>query len=465
MAILDSLTAEILVNGKILPEYDDDDQQHVPSLRTVTKYVEVPTGEEFCVRVSTSAGYHRDVEGLGVNLFIDGKIRATGLLMVKEQHDDVATFGGVMISNNDQVTELRPFTFANINFVNASRNLSSNRMSYEDFRELGTVMVKVYRVKNISERSLGRLENYSHNDEPFKTRSKKLKPEGITQCVILGPPRRCTTPKSYDTRYERLADCYIQTEVPYQSLVVEIVKRIELDAEEHLDSVAERPSTSTEPPEPVSRAASPSTDAPEPVAKVSKSDDSEDYESNDPESSGRRQKGKGRMVTGIEEDGIDVMPTKPNHPTTRSLTRLQHSHSPPEPVPKRKRNATSNEEDSGMEENVEDNEELDDGSVDVGNSPSKRIRKKIDGGQSSSSYKSKQAMFPNLLSKGSSTSSAPGRVPSRQHGKGRYHPYARLGRSSNSVEAPEPVPKRRRGTKKTGSIDDDDENENENDEE
>lgn len=116
MAILDLLGVELRAGGKTLPEYDGIDQQENPPPRMTTKYVRVPAGRIFQIRVSVSEHYQFNSEGLEFQILIDGRIHEI-LLILKEQHPGgSADVAGVEIQGSDGVVKLRPLRFSNINF-------------------------------------------------------------------------------------------------------------------------------------------------------------------------------------------------------------------------------------------------------------------------------------------------------------------------------------------------------------
>ncbi|KAI4270598.1 MAG: hypothetical protein L6R38_007082 [Xanthoria sp. 2 TBL-2021] len=71
MAVLESLTAEIRVDERALPEYDD----HNEPPHEVSKYVEAPTGKGFSIHFLVPKEYKTTSDTLGVEFSIDGRLR------------------------------------------------------------------------------------------------------------------------------------------------------------------------------------------------------------------------------------------------------------------------------------------------------------------------------------------------------------------------------------------------------
>lgn len=205
MAILGLLGAEIIVDGEALPEYDDIDQQETTLPRTAVKYVEVPTGREFNIRVSASMGKY--VEGIRFDVLIDGRIMDAVILPRKHKRkhqlaNSSHNFSGIKIQGNDGLVKRRPWLFSDIDFgrcyhssrcgmsftkfcvVGSGDSMSFGGMSFEHFRELGTITVTAFRLKNIKTSTTPPTYNPNHDYNTVKPRGRSLKPQGITQCVM-----------------------------------------------------------------------------------------------------------------------------------------------------------------------------------------------------------------------------------------------------------------------------------------
>lgn len=71
MAILGKITAEVLVDGKALQEYEDDDiKNHNPNL--AVKYIEATSGANFHIRVSILSSFMITSDAISLEVFLDG---------------------------------------------------------------------------------------------------------------------------------------------------------------------------------------------------------------------------------------------------------------------------------------------------------------------------------------------------------------------------------------------------------
>ncbi len=72
MAVLGKITVEVLVDGKALQEYEDDDMENEnPDL--VVKYIEATSAAKFHVRVSTLGSFKVTSEAIQLQVHLDGK--------------------------------------------------------------------------------------------------------------------------------------------------------------------------------------------------------------------------------------------------------------------------------------------------------------------------------------------------------------------------------------------------------
>lgn len=98
MAVLDKvrgLTACVMVDGKPLEEYEDDEDEEeraedsnaaqYRASRTITKYVESASNKEYAIQINLGRMYHFDSPTLHVDVKIDGKVMARQLIS-KEFH-------------------------------------------------------------------------------------------------------------------------------------------------------------------------------------------------------------------------------------------------------------------------------------------------------------------------------------------------------------------------------------------
>lgn len=71
MAILGKITAEVLVGGQALQEYEDDDmEQDDPKL--AVKYIEATSGANFTIRVSIPRSFKITSDAISLEVHLDG---------------------------------------------------------------------------------------------------------------------------------------------------------------------------------------------------------------------------------------------------------------------------------------------------------------------------------------------------------------------------------------------------------
>lgn len=95
MAVLDGLAgigAEVRVNDEPLVEYDDDEeykpQEDIPEHRrakTVSRYIESQTDQEFTINLSIQKPYEFDCEGIQFQIQVDG-IRAVNVHISRSEY-------------------------------------------------------------------------------------------------------------------------------------------------------------------------------------------------------------------------------------------------------------------------------------------------------------------------------------------------------------------------------------------
>ncbi|KAL8916928.1 MAG: hypothetical protein Q9172_006050 [Xanthocarpia lactea] len=393
MAILGAFQAEIQVDGKALPEFDDDDSQQRASRRFVSKLVEVPLGAEFSVRVCALGEKYMPSEDLAMRLRIDGQLEF-GELWEREDQDHDINIHGLLNRSKEGITTLQPLQFSSINFVEAAQNVSSGSMSVEQWHDLGTMTVTIHKVTNIS-----RVDYYPQmaTADPITIENHKLKAHGITQSVtsvlplpydsmadlisvdsdmhdltrslmitimtsLLGNTQlplsnSNTVPKdrpgsaSFNSTMDRiisqstgLSDTYAEMAIGDEGSP-KLVSAGSSTPTNLPEPIPKQPSTSNEPPEPISRQPSPSTDAPEPISE----------NSNDSSSS--------------SDDGATIK--KATNQRTMGLWPRAHQRSdtPSGSVPKRKRDDDATTEESASEDNGESDEATE------GKRPSRKIRR------------------------------------------------------------------------------------------
>ena len=111
MAILQGIEAKIVVDGRPLPEYEDDEED-IQNAKTVVKYVEATTGSQFGLDLSASESFKFTSNGISFKIIIDGDF-ADHRLWPKEQKPYKSTIMGAS-RRLDQGWQERPFIFNDI---------------------------------------------------------------------------------------------------------------------------------------------------------------------------------------------------------------------------------------------------------------------------------------------------------------------------------------------------------------
>ncbi|KAL8930201.1 MAG: hypothetical protein Q9208_000818 [Pyrenodesmia sp. 3 TL-2023] len=204
MAVLDKLKAEIHVNGQPLPEYNNDDPEEDCGPQTVVRYVEAPTDAAFAIPVRISPDYQMTSEGIIFKFEADGKRLSKKIVSQKELQgrasDKEIVVSGKRGKYDNGALNRRPLQFTEINFeevasliesgtVSSSYSESSVTSSPDELEDLGTVTIKVFKVKNIRESDGNSLGDTDPSLSPIKASKKKLDAQCITLRVTFGAPQ------------------------------------------------------------------------------------------------------------------------------------------------------------------------------------------------------------------------------------------------------------------------------------
>ena len=119
MAILNGVEASVVIDGKALIEYDDEDTADDGSDHTseVSKYIEAVSDAEFSIGITVPKSYSFKADALSFRLSLDG-VRVDSSLcrkaklksLRKDWHDTIA---GSKVKNGNE-WYLRPFKFNDI---------------------------------------------------------------------------------------------------------------------------------------------------------------------------------------------------------------------------------------------------------------------------------------------------------------------------------------------------------------
>ena len=119
MAILKGIEASIIIGGKALTEYDDEDTGDGGSDHTseVSKYIEAVSGAEFSISITVPKSYKFKANALSFRLILDGvwvKSRFCREATLKNLRTDWHTTTAGSNVKNDEGWYLRPFRFDDI---------------------------------------------------------------------------------------------------------------------------------------------------------------------------------------------------------------------------------------------------------------------------------------------------------------------------------------------------------------
>lgn len=113
MAILKKLEIEVVVDGKPLTEYEDNDDEDRNS-DTVVRYIESTTGSQFSLKACALESFKFTSEAVTFRVYLDGHNAAT--LMVEK---DLIGFPSILegvSQQTDQGWQVKPFIFSDIKY-------------------------------------------------------------------------------------------------------------------------------------------------------------------------------------------------------------------------------------------------------------------------------------------------------------------------------------------------------------
>ena len=196
MAILKGIDVSVVIHGKPLTEYDDEDaaDRNSEHPSEVSKYIEVVSDAEFRINIIMSQSYDLTADGLSFRLSLDGVSVRNRLCrkaklkrLRKDWHDNIA--GSYM--KNGEEWYLRPFKFNDIKIgktilhVLISYSLrylveaSTSTVSSMSVARLGTIRVDVFDVK-ITRKSQDASSGMASLDQPSEITEKELKGRNVT---------------------------------------------------------------------------------------------------------------------------------------------------------------------------------------------------------------------------------------------------------------------------------------------
>ncbi|CZS95297.1 uncharacterized protein RCO7_05806 [Rhynchosporium graminicola] len=223
MAVLEDvpgLEVYIKIDKFALQEYDDDEEvqasispvEQYKRTRTVTKYVESATDEEFTVDINLNPGFIMTSD-LATSIQIDGKVVRNPLIQKsarkayltgKEVHTrmtDVIDGAQTPVPGYDDQFLLQKFRFSKIETYLEDEKLKDVEKDSQRIAEVGEIVVTFYRAK-----TSGRIKSKRARDaieiimENAKVHEKALKGETKSHSVLLGPPCGLVKPTAISYR-------------------------------------------------------------------------------------------------------------------------------------------------------------------------------------------------------------------------------------------------------------------------
>ncbi|KAL8853190.1 MAG: hypothetical protein Q9221_001924 [Calogaya cf. arnoldii] len=265
MVVLNNLKAEIRVDGIALPEYDDHKRlPHPPN--EVSKYVEAPTGKKFGIHVIIPKHYGTTSDRLGLDFSIDGHLDHGTSFEKEADEEHEIIFDELYVGHGRGSMKIRRFLFREIDFGEIPRSsLSTDSMTDEVFRNLGTIKITVYRLNNIEDYDSTEYVDYTDDYDAGPRRLKhRLGSPGITQSVVEG-----IVEKMFRLELQAYYSEYRSDPHTNSSPNDPTMKRIQSRHTSLSPGVSSMKISRKEPPEPVSKDSSPSRDHSQPVSRHS----------------------------------------------------------------------------------------------------------------------------------------------------------------------------------------------------
>ncbi|KAL9122507.1 MAG: hypothetical protein Q9187_000944 [Circinaria calcarea] len=202
MPKLKNFSAYVTVNGQRLAEFNDDDEDNLPS-NTVSKFLETVTGAEFRLEFRDEEISRPGCDGMRCTVSLDGKaVDAT----IMEFRKFRTAFSVGPRTSNKGIWTLKKYCFKSIIIAEQASDSSTQDMK-KLIDDLGTITVQVHRVKNIrtsiSGKHLSTTEHVSSKPIP----AKYLKGLAVSHKASLGPPQ--TLPPVRIVDYDQIdpTDC------------------------------------------------------------------------------------------------------------------------------------------------------------------------------------------------------------------------------------------------------------------
>ncbi|KAG9525870.1 hypothetical protein KCU93_g5714, partial [Aureobasidium melanogenum] len=209
------VSVDIVVDGRPLPEYLDEDDEDSISPTSTIKYVECVSGSRFAIRTDLTGMEFRHINGgdtVSVEYYLDGQKAGSSVMRFPLRHHSVSTRPSVRYREGGLWKE-RNFMFADL--VTSEDVACTNPRP--ELRDLGTITVKLYhailRKKHAaaSQRHDSKKLNVGHE----AIHEKHLKGQAISHQASLGEAVSIGAISSFSTRH--LGDAFAVFSFRYRS--------------------------------------------------------------------------------------------------------------------------------------------------------------------------------------------------------------------------------------------------------
>ncbi|KAK8168194.1 hypothetical protein BKA80DRAFT_252742 [Phyllosticta citrichinensis] len=174
--VVEDLDVYIKVDGQRLDEYDDEDEESFPHIRT--KYVAAQSGADFSVAYDLDEYFSYRTYDLSLSIFLDGK-KAFSIIHYGDKFH-------LRKAQEEQGQYLyRKFTFSDLAVEEEGENLNADQQ--KSVTALGEITVKLWRVQVTSESRVPTAGKWENDlDQISKVPEKALKGRAVSHRTKLG---------------------------------------------------------------------------------------------------------------------------------------------------------------------------------------------------------------------------------------------------------------------------------------
>ncbi|KAK8175656.1 hypothetical protein IWX90DRAFT_483689 [Phyllosticta citrichinensis] len=165
--VVEDLDVYIKVDGQRLDEYDDEDEESFPHIRT--KYVAAQSGADFSVAYDLDEYFSYRTYDLSLSIFLDGK----------------KAFSIIHYGDKFHLRKAQEFTFSDLAVEEEGENLNADQQ--KSVTALGEITVKLWRVQVTSESRVPTAGKWENDlDQISKVPEKALKGRAVSHRTKLG---------------------------------------------------------------------------------------------------------------------------------------------------------------------------------------------------------------------------------------------------------------------------------------